>query len=152
METSEYYKIIRNSVQLAEVTLVSMNCFRNFKDSEEVEGDEPKSHHVQLAFKRKVNLLSTKHAEIFLLTKVGVDEGPFEFEIEYRGICFLTNEISETAFEQYVYDQVVPLLMPYVRECIASTMARMDLPIFTIPTIDILDTLEVNLNPEDIQE
>lgn len=49
----------------------------------------------------------------------------------------------------YMIDQVVPLLLPYVREIVSSTMARMNLPIFTIPTMDVLDSIEANLSKDE---
>lgn len=140
METLEYYKFIRNSVQLVDAELVSFNCLKRFPNEINNESKE-----VQILLQREVNLISEKKAELFLRSKVGIDEGIFEFDILFKGVCVATDELNKVSFEQYVYNQVVPLLLPYVRECIASTMARMKLPIFTLPTMDILDSLEANM-------
>lgn len=154
MDTTEYYKLIRNSVQLIDVKLVSMNCINRIEKLEVDEEDEDDviNHHVQLSFRRKVKVISENSAEIHLLSKIGVENGPFDFEIEYQGLCVATVNLSSASFEQYAYNQVVPLLIPYVRECVASTMARMGLPVFTIPTIDVLDSIEENLKLENPEE
>lgn len=151
LDIKEYYKLIRNSVQLIDVNLVKMTCINNTRVYQD-ESEEEKSHHVHLAFKRSVTILSENTAEISLFSKIGVEDGPFDFEIEYRGICITTIEIDKDSFEQYSYNQVVPLLIPYVRECVASTMAKMGLPIFTIPTMDVLDSIEENLDFEQLEE
>ncbi|ATX83771.1 hypothetical protein CU084_06575 [Bacillus velezensis] len=70
----------------------------------------------------------------------------------YSAVCNLSDPSKEDEFEKYTYDQVVPLLLPYVRECVASMLSRMGLPIFTIPTIDVLKTLEVNKSNEELVE
>ncbi|NRD78549.1 protein-export chaperone SecB [Bacillus sp. BRMEA1] len=136
--TLDYYKLIRNSVQLRKVELISLNCVKR-----EFEGP---GKQVQIFLKREVNMLSEDTVEIYLHSNVGIKEGPFEFDVLYKGVCKSSIKLSKPQFEQYAYDQVVPLLLPYLRECIASTMARMALPIYTLPTLDVLDTLEANLN------
>lgn len=146
METFEYYKLIRNKVQLHKVELLSMNCFKQ----DQVKKDKQE---VQIAFHRNINALSDDKIEIILKSRIGIEEGLFQFDITYKGICFSTDKsISRVQLEQYAYDQVVPLLLPYVRECVASTMARMGLPIFTLPTMDILDAIEANLTSTEDQE
>ncbi|MFJ7995460.1 protein-export chaperone SecB [Peribacillus frigoritolerans] len=147
MSTLEYYKLIRNSIQFRNVELVSLNCIKRKKESISNQGNE-----VQIMLKREVNVLSEDEAEILLHSIVGIPDGLFEFEVEYKGICFKTEALSKPQFEQYAYDQIVPLLLPYARECIASTMARMGLPAFNIPTMDVLDSLDANSHAFEDQE
>jgi preprotein translocase subunit SecB len=133
--TLEYYKLIRNNVQLRDVELLSLECHKN--DGEDKD--------IVLELSRAVNIIKSDEAEIQLQAKVRfVNEGPFEFDMVYKGVCFTLNELKEEDFKEYAYEQVVPLLLPYARECIASTMARMGLSIYTIPTMDILASLELN--------
>lgn len=142
----EYYKFIANSVQFKKAELVSMNCEKN-DISEDSKGKELG---VNLAFQRETRLIKDATVEVILHTYLSVPNDLFKFEIIYKGICIkLDPKISETAFEQYAYDQVVPLLLPYVREIVSSTMARMNLPIFTIPTMDVLDSIEANLSKDE---
>ncbi|MED1607741.1 protein-export chaperone SecB [Cytobacillus kochii] len=142
MELVEYYNFIRNSIQLVDAELISMTCKsdKSFQSENEIE--------IPMLFQRRVELISQNKMEIYLRAEVGMKDGPFYFDIEYRGKCLALSEIEEKEFERYSLDQVVPLLLPYVRECVTSTMAKMDLPIYTIPTMDVLGTLEVNLPPD----
>ncbi|WP_371018942.1 hypothetical protein [Pseudalkalibacillus sp. JSM 102089] len=146
METLDYYKLIRNHVQIYKAELVSMNCLKRY-----VEKKSEKSE-VQILLSREVNLVTEKRVEIILHSIVSIPDGPFEFDIVYKGFCGTNAELDSAQLEQYAYDQVVPLLLPYVRECVASTMARMGLPIFTLPTMDVLDAIEANRTPEEEQE
>ncbi|WP_305961042.1 MULTISPECIES: protein-export chaperone SecB [Terrabacteria group] len=141
-----YYTLCSNSVQLDEVKLEQMNCInRGLGNSAKKE--------VEISLQRKVELIDSAKAEIALRARVGFEEeGPFFFDIVYSGVCILSDPSKEDEFEKYTYDQVVPLLLPYLRECVASTLSRMDLPIFTIPTIDVLKTLEVNKSNEELVE
>jgi len=140
MEELEYYKLIRNSIQLQDVRLLSLE-FR----SNDWEKERPKSG-ISLQIHRSAQVLDERRAEINL--QVGIsfkeDKGPFNANITYGGLCVATQELNEEEFKEYVYEQVVPLLLPYVRECVSSTLAKMRLPIFYLPTIDVLETLKKN--------
>lgn len=144
MDTLEYYKLINNSVQFLDVELVSLNCIRR---EIEIDPEQAKDadFEVKILMKREVKLISEDKANIFLHSQVGIPGGLFDFDITYKGLCITTKELDATTFEQYAYNQVVPLILPYVRECISSTMARMGLPVFTLPTIDVLDSIEENM-------
>ncbi|MFE4201141.1 hypothetical protein [Aneurinibacillus aneurinilyticus] len=134
----ETYKIMRNHTRLVDVELVSMECEKNDTNQDEVD--------ITLRIQRGINIVNSKEADIFLRTVVSTEkeESPFSFDIVYKGKCISIGELSDNDFKEYAYAQIVPLLLPYARECIASTMARMKLTVYTIPTIDVLQTLEVN--------
>lgn len=151
MEMIEYYKLINNSIQFLDVELVSLNCV---KREIEIVPEEAKDSdfEVKILMRREVQLISENEANIFLHSKVGIPDGLFDFEITYKGLCITTRELDAPSFEQYAYNQVVPLLLPYVRECISSTMARMGIPVFTLPTIDVLDSIGENMNDENSEE
>lgn len=142
MEILDYYKIIKTTIQLTEVELKKMYCenrgmFEGFDTT------------VDIKLKRKVINVSKNDAKIELDAQVGSDKTPFFFDIEYTGICESKNtEINKETLEKYAYDNIVPLLLPYVRECVSSTMARMQLPVFTIPTMDVLNSMEENIQEE----
>ncbi|ATL41681.1 protein-export chaperone SecB [Bacillus velezensis] len=141
-----YYTLCANSVQLDEVKLEQMNCINRGLENR-VENE------VEISLQRRVELIDSSKAEIALRARVGFEEeGPFFFDIVYSAVCNLSDPSKEDEFEKYTYDQVVPLLLPYVRECVASMLSRMGLPIFTIPTIDVLKTLEVNKSNEELVE
>jgi preprotein translocase subunit SecB len=146
VDTYEYYKLIRNSVQLFDAELVSMNCINRKDQNQDGEVNVP------IVLQREVKIVEDDRAEIYLRAQVGSEEAPFYFDIVYKGVCVAFTDLDKNQFEQYAYDQVVPLLLPYTRECVSSTMARMDLPIFTIPTMDILDSMEANSHPQGDQE
>lgn len=151
VETLEYYKMINNSIQFLNAELVSLNCIKHDFDSKE-ESEKDIDFEVKILLRREVNIVSENKADIFLHSKVGIPDGPFDFDVTYKGLCVTNQELNKNSFEQYAYNQVVPLLLPYVRECISSTMARMGLPIFTLPTIDVLDSIEANMGSEFFEE
>jgi preprotein translocase subunit SecB len=144
MSIMEYYQLIRNEVKLIDVELVSLQCAKNQNEQEENEDK------ILLKLHREVKLISEREAEIFLRAVVGFEnDGPFLFDLRYKGLCISVGELQDEDFEKYAYEQVVPLLLPYARECVSSTMARMALPIYTIPTMDVLQTIEVNREEEE---
>ncbi|MES1028638.1 hypothetical protein [Bacillus velezensis] len=138
MNALEYYKLIRTAVQLKNVKLISINC-NNFEGG-------LKDKQLSLLLNRNVKVISDTQAIIQLHTKIHFEEdGPFSIEIIYQGETKLLDEsINRDQFEEYNYNQVVPLLLPYARECVANVLARMNLPIYTIPTMDILESIKQN--------
>lgn len=139
MENSDHYKFIANSVQLKNIELVSLKCDK--KDLDKMKNKKPI---VEMNFKRIAKLLNETEVEIKLNTILEVKD-LFTFNIIYKGICEKINpSLTEEELEEYAYTQVVPLLLPYVRELISNTMWRMNLPVFTIPTMDILSSYEEN--------
>ncbi|UDB47310.1 protein-export chaperone SecB [Bacillus safensis] len=142
MEMLEYYKIVKNSVQLEEVKLKSVKC--------EILDDKSKNRDLSLSIKRGVNVVSDTKAEIFMKATISFkEEAPFFIEVLYQGETRRLDEnISHEDFEEYTYNSVVPLLLPYAREYVADLLSRMDFPVYTIPTIDILQTLKENSKEE----
>ncbi|ATH94561.1 protein-export chaperone SecB [Bacillus glycinifermentans] len=138
MSALDYYKFIRTSVQLSNVKLLSINC-KNYDKG-------VKDEQLSLVLNRAVNVVSDTKALIQLHTKVHFEEGgPFSIEVVFQGETkLLDTNINKEDFERYNYDQVVPLLLPYARECVANLLARMNLPIYTIPTMDILESIKHN--------
>jgi len=134
-ELMSYYKLIRYSVHLQDVRLKSLKVNR-------LDGE---SKTMNVSIQRGVSMLE---AGAVIAIKVNIDfeeDGPFELELELEGLCVATNEsITEEELRQYAFDQVVPLLLPYARETVASTLARMHLPIFNIPTMDVLQSMAYN--------
>ncbi|MGE6857469.1 protein-export chaperone SecB [Bacillus pumilus] len=139
MEMLDYYAIVRNSVQLLDVKMTSLKC--------EILDAESKKRDLALTVERNVKLLSDTSALISMNVKVHFkDSGPFFIELTYEGKTELSDEsLDRDKFEEYNYHSVVPLLLPYARECVANLMSRMDFPIYTIPTIDVLETMKQNM-------
>ncbi|MEW4192233.1 protein-export chaperone SecB [Bacillus altitudinis] len=132
-ETYKQYEIAYNSIQLQNVQLESLNCvnrgINQFDDKTELD----------LEFFRKVDLENETEAKIYLKTIVGFKEkGPFLIEVVYSGECNLLVDDEVHNFKDYCDKQVVPLLLPYIREFVSNTLSRMSLPNFTIPTIDVI--------------
>lgn len=132
----EEYKLIKNSIQLVDVDLVSLEC-------KKLDGNSRK-----LGFKleRAVNKLESRKVEIFLRVTINFEEEPpFYLTLEYKGICNSKDDnIVEDSLIEYADTQVVPLLLPYARECISNTLLRMKLPVFNLPTMDILRSMTEN--------
>lgn len=137
-ETLEYYKFIRTSVQLENVRLISLNCSIN--------EENPDNKNLTLDLGRAVKVVSDTEALLRLNTRVYFEGGgPFSIDVIYEGGASLTkDEIDRESFEKYSFDQVVPLLLPYARECVANVLARMGFPIYTIPTMDVLESMKQN--------
>lgn len=139
METFEYYKLIKTAVQLREVRLDSINC--SLLDA------SSKNRNLSLELNRHVEVISDREAHIKLHAKVHFKEdGPFLIDVVYLGKTELLDEsIDKQGFEEYNLHSVVPLLLPYARECVSSLLSRMGFPVYTIPTMDILESLNENM-------
>ncbi|KGR80631.1 hypothetical protein CD30_19600 [Ureibacillus massiliensis 4400831 = CIP 108448 = CCUG 49529] len=141
-KTLEYYKLIRNSVQFIDVELLKLDCEKRTEELGDGRG-------VSLSLGRDVLNVKDNEAELILNVELIGPNDIFKIDLTYKGLCRnMNSDISKAQFEQYAYDQIVPLLLPYARECISNTLMRMKLPIFLLPTIDVLDTLEVNATNE----
>jgi preprotein translocase subunit SecB len=129
-----YYGIIRNSIQLTTGQLYSFECTRN---------DQGESSNLNLRLEERLVVIDDKNIDIFLRVVLSFkEEGPFTMSVVHKGQCLLLDEnINLETFEKYTKDQIAPLLLPYAREYIASTLSRMQLPIYTIPTIDVLQSI-----------
>jgi len=146
----DYYKLIRNSVQILDVELVSLECSK----SENISSDANLG--VNLEIQRKVELVDKLSGKIYLKAQFEAkheDEILISISLVYKGICKNTSEtLGEEDFKHYLYDQVVPLLLPYARECISSIMTKMKLSAFYIPTMDVLNSLKVNKEGDLVDE
>ncbi|NMA69840.1 MAG: hypothetical protein GX958_10540 [Desulfitobacterium sp.] len=137
----DYYKLIRNSTQLVDAQLLSISATRK----EMIEGEIS----INLKLDRDVSIEDEIYGQIYLIAIVeGIHEGSkdevFTLNIKYRGLCKKHNEVSSEKYKKYLYDQVVPLLLPYARECISESMRRMGLEPFYIPTMDVLSSVKAN--------
>lgn len=135
----EYYKFIRNTVQFIDVELVESNCKRKYIELKE-------HNDIELNFTREVELEETgKLSQVYLTTHLKGPEELFDIQVKFKGVCEKIDlSIENAEFAKYSHDQIVPLLLPYAREFISNTLVRMQLPIFLLPTMDILKSLEAN--------
>ncbi|MFC5529969.1 hypothetical protein [Cohnella yongneupensis] len=131
------YEIVRYSTQLIDVRLFSLSCA--FKETQ----DESPPLSVNLSNHYEFSAVTENDIDIFLNVTL---DGPFSMNVIYQGMCRIQEdqEFDKEQFAESVQDLIVPFLLPYARECIANTLARMQLPIYTMPTIDILQTLLAN--------
>jgi len=135
----EYYRIIRNSTQIVEVELVEL-CGKKNRI-----GDLGDSREITLNISKEVGEIQGKIINIYLKVNLTGPNEFFNIDLVYKGICLNVDNINDDeTFKEYASNQIVPLLLPYARECISNTLARMQLPIFLIPTMDVLDSLEEN--------
>lgn len=145
----DYYKLIRNSAQILDVELISLECSK----SENISSDDMK---VNLDIQRKVGSVDKLNGEIYLKVQFEVkneDEILISISLAYKGTCRNTSEtLGEEDFKNYLYDQIVPLLLPYARECISSVMTKMKLSPFYIPTMDVLNSLRANKEGDLVDE
>lgn len=141
--SEEYYKLIRYSVQVLDVELVELYCKKNKR------GNLGDSREISLKISREVGEVSDEILDVYLAVKLTGPDEFFDIELVYKGICRnLDKKLNEELFKEYAYNQIVPLLLPYARECISNTLARMQLPIYLIPTMDVLQTIEENKQSE----
>lgn len=137
--TYENYKFIRNFVQLEDVKMHSL-------DVKSLDGQHSS---VTVNLQRSANDLvsenGVKKVEIFLRTHIYFkEEGPWEIELVYKGICSSKKEVSQEELLEYANKQVVSLLLPYARECVTSVLSRMQMAPYYLPTMDILGSIEEN--------
>lgn len=134
----EEYIIAKNSIQLIDVELMVLNSEKNIAVEKEGKG-------LSLEIKREVGAIDGNVLDAFLHVDIVGPDDLFKIHLVLRGICNRFDlEITDNKFKEYAHSQIVPLLLPYARECISNTLNRMKLPIFYLPTIDVLDTLKVN--------
>lgn len=136
--------IAKNSIQLLNVSLHELICSRG-------EGEDTK---LNVRFQHRVGQIDDDNRlQIYLKVDVGFEKnGPFNITCVHEGLVKSAEEIDEEDLIQYADNQIVPLLLPYARECIASTLIRMQLPPYTLPTIDVLKTIAINSGATVVKE
>lgn len=133
----EEYKLVKYSVQLEDVELIELLC-------KKLNGN---SNNLHLSVKPITKLVSDNKVDIFLQVKISFkenDQGPFEIDMTYKGVCYSEGDYVGQKLENVAYDLTPSLLLPYARECVSSMMSKMNLPVFYLPTIDVLQTISEN--------
>lgn len=137
-----YYKMIRYNIQLADVELVEMECKKNddFENEKELQ--------LKSLVETKSELVD---GECFIYSRVILDfngeepgEGPFFIKVAYRGVCIQNGSLDEETFKTQSEEQAVTFLLPYLRECVSELLSRMKLPIYYLPTLDVLQSMKAN--------
>ncbi len=131
------YKLVKYSVQLKEVELNELIC-------KKLDGDSKNLH---LSVQPTTELLSDNLVNVYLKVRVGFrenDSGPFEIDLTYKGVCHSHGDYTGQQLENAAYDLAPALLLPYARECVSNLMSKMNLPVFYLPTIDVLQTISEN--------
>jgi preprotein translocase subunit SecB len=139
----ERYEFLKHHVQLKNVCLHELECRRS----------NGQDNRLNLSLERAVGeVYEENKIKIYLKATIHFDDhGPFTLTCIHEGICESDGQIGSEEFVQFSHDQIVPLLLPYARECIASTLLRMQVPPYIIPTLDTLQSMSLN-HGNDIQE
>lgn len=132
----ERYQFIKNKVQLKSVSLHELDCKRGTGK------DKKLNLNIQ---QMSGDIFDENKIKIYLKVTMSFEQdGPFTLTCVHEGVCESDGSLEKDEFFGYVNDQIVPLLLPYARECIASTLVRMQVPPYTLPTIDVLQSMSLN--------
>lgn len=128
----EEYELIRSQVQLTNVYLHELRVKR-------CNGNDNK---LRLRVLYSHDNHHGNSMDIYMKVEIDfMDNGPFELTCVYKGELKASDTLEDDEFVKFAEAHAVPFLLPYVRECISSTLARMQLPIYMLPTIDILESM-----------
>lgn len=123
----------RNAIQLRYVELIDVS-FNNLGSDEYTDLPFALHRHAEI---------EDDHANIFLTAEIGAKESTgFTMTIKYKGEVYSTIEIDDEQLKNYALQNVVPMLLPYVREVSSSLISRTNLPNFTLPTLDVINYLK----------
>ncbi len=147
----EEYKLSRHVIQMTDARIIGCN-FENitpFLDDF--------SFNIKFFLKRSVKLISPNechgllhaHIEIFSKKKDDVPIMPIDIKCLGRFSLAKDENLKEDEFVKQVALQLVPQLLPYVRE-ILSTISTMSLarPII-LPTMDVIQSIRINKGHHD---
>lgn len=144
MENKDFLNEIsfqRNSIQLRRVELIEV-AFKNSGDIEQNEDLSFSLHRSAEIDKECVN--------IYLTAEIGHSNiAGFSMNIKYRGEVYSLNDISMEELENYALQNVIPMLLPYIREVSSSLIGRTELPSFMLPTLDVINYLQEMRKNED---
>jgi preprotein translocase subunit SecB len=147
----DYYKLIKFNIQLDEVELYSIEGKKNEKFEDEF-GDKDEGENalpLKISISKRSDLINDEKIEVFVRITLDFDEkGPFYLKVIYRGVCSKNVPLDNETFIQQTEDQAVPLLLPYLRECISTTLTRMGYPPYILPAIDVLQTIGANVEEQ----
>jgi preprotein translocase subunit SecB len=128
----EEYQIIRSKVQLINAFLHELSVSR--RDGED------KRLHVKISHSQGNH--DENKMDIYIKVEIGfIEAGPFELTCVYKGLLQAEESLDKDEFVKFAETHTVPFLLPYARECVSSTLAQMQLPVYTLPTIDILNSM-----------
>jgi preprotein translocase subunit SecB len=135
----EEYELIRSKVQLTNACLHELSVKR-------LSGND---NRLNLRVFYSHDNHNGNNLDIFMKVEINfIDVGPFELSCVYKGELKSSEDLEKDEFIKFAEIHTVPFLLPYVRECVSSTLAQMQLPTYTLPTIDILNSMSSN-NDED---
>lgn len=87
--------------------------------------------------------IENDYANIFLTAEIGSkDDTGFSMTIKYKGQVYSTTDIDTDQLKNYALQNVVPMLLPYIREVSSSLISRTTLPSFMLPTLDVINYLK----------
>jgi preprotein translocase subunit SecB len=136
----EEYQIIRSKVQLKNAFLHELSVSRG-------EGEDNRLH-VKISHSQGNH--NENKMDIYIKVEIKfIETGPFELTCIYKGLLQAEESLDKNEFVKFAKEHTVPFLLPYARECVSSTLAQMQLPVYTLPTIDILNSMVSQENSDD---
>lgn len=138
----ERYIFARASAQLQEATLeeIKTDKFVNEFISDYV---------VALEFSTKLLVINEDIIDGYLTVLTSLREeaskkNHLQISITYRGRFINKSKESDSVFQEWVEVQIVPQLLSYVRTVVWNISIQMGCKPITIPTMDILNSIEAN--------
>lgn len=123
----------RNSIQLRYVELLEVS-FENVGINE----------YTDLPFAIYRNAENENdYVNIYLTAEIGsLEVTGFKMTVKYKGQVYAVQDINKEELKNYALQNVVPMLLPYVREVSSSLISRTELPNFMLPTLDVINYLK----------
>lgn len=153
------YNIMRNAIQLVETSVTEMHTAKRFVEADkqlmagfvqdahissqilELQYPENANRYIDGFLKIKISLVDLASKALPKLTLSVVVKGKFEMQ---------DKEISDIEFFRMVDGLCVPLLMPHAKVYLDMLKIMVDVPFMSLPTIDILNSMNGNKIYSDI--
>lgn len=127
-------KLHRHVVQLREVIVEKMTCRRT--------GDFNSKARPEPQISLRGRTLSKTDAYTYLEFSIGFPEEPkpFHLEVVLRGRLSADDPLSRSALKRFAETNALVLLLPWLREIVASLTRQMGFPPLILPLIDVPQT------------
>lgn len=141
-ELFKKYKMVKTNIQMVEAHLenVQLNKYIN-----SLRGD----YSNEISFGIRTEKKDDNKYKGFLKTTVESRNNETEkvelyLEIIYSGLFLAKDEVNSEQMQAWVEAQVVPQLLSYSRSVISHLTSLMAIPPISLPTIDVIKSLEQN--------
>lgn len=146
----EEYKLARNSIQLTDAYIIDIKMSR-------LANQWGIRSNLSVGLARRQEYITEGHAVAYLNADISVvdedtNETILELLITCRGEFKTVEQISQDQLTQFVDIQTVPQLFPYVRGSVSTLSAMMSIPVINLPTIDIIKSIRINRENNQLEE